>query len=642
MRTLLFTLVALTLASAAQAQLRLPLVLSDGAVLQRHHPIPVWGWAAPGSAVSIRLGDATGRATAGPDSRWRTSLPARPAGGPVDLVVTSGGERAEATDLMIGDVWVLSGQSNMEWTLADADDAEAVIATAEDPGLRHFLVPKSFASTPQDELAGGSWAVASPETIGGFSAVGTFFARDVRAHHDVPIGLLHTSWGGSRIEPWMSADMLGLSAAEGDALRDQEAARVDALAARLRDLLGGDLPTEDAGLGDDGLHWADPDLDTSGWARLRVPGLWEAQGYDGLDGVAWIRTSFTLSEAGAADGLTLGLGMIDDSDETWVNGVAVGGMTDAWNQVRRYPVPAEALRVGANTLTVRVTDTGGGGGITGDADLVYLEWPDGRRRSLAGAGWHFKPAVVRLDADAQKNQVPMELWNQMVAPLTAQPVAGVLWYQGESNANTPEDAAAYGAQFRALIQGWREAWGQPDLPFFWAQLAAFHAPPTGPDDTGLWPTLRESQSAALTLDRTAEAVLLDVGEADDIHPLDKRSVGERLARAARAMVYGEGGLVVSGPRYRRHTVDGGEVTVTFGHVGDRLGTRGGGPLGGFALRGADGAWHDAEARIAGHRVVVSSPSVPIPVAVRYAWADNPVAATLVNAEGLPAAPFRAE
>ena len=268
MRTLLLSLVALTLASAAQAQLRLPLVLSDGAVLQRHHPIPVWGWAAPDAAVSVRLGDAAGQATADAEGRWRTTLPARSAGGPVDLVVTSGGERAQATDLLVGDVWVLSGQSNMEWTLANADDAEAVVATADDPGLRHFLVPKSFASMPQDELAGGSWAVASPETIGGFSAVGTFFARDIRAHHDVPIGLLHTSWGGSRIEPWMSADMLGLSTAEVDALRDQEAARVDALAARLRGVLGGDLPTEDAGLGDDGPHWAAPDLDTSDWVRL--------------------------------------------------------------------------------------------------------------------------------------------------------------------------------------------------------------------------------------------------------------------------------------------------------------------------------------------------------------------------------------
>ena len=225
MRTLLLSLVALTLASAAQAQLRLPLVLSDGAVLQRHHPIPLWGWAAPDAAVSVRLGDATGQATADAEGRWRTTLPARSAGGPVDLVVTSGGERVQATDLLVGDVWVLSGQSNMEWTLATADDAEAVVATADDPGLRHFLVPKSFASMPQDELAGGSWAVASPETIGGFSAVGTFFARDIRAHHDVPIGLLHTSWGGSRIEPWMSADILGLSTAEVDALRDQEATR---------------------------------------------------------------------------------------------------------------------------------------------------------------------------------------------------------------------------------------------------------------------------------------------------------------------------------------------------------------------------------------------------------------------------------
>ena len=224
----------------------------------------------------------------------------------------------------------------------------------------------------------------------------------------------------------------------------------------------------------------------------------------------------------------------------------------------------------------------------------------------------------------------------MVAPLTETPVAGVLWYQGESNAN---EAEAYRDLFQSLITGWRAEWGRPALPFFWVQLAGYRQPPDGPDDVGSWPALRAAQSAALALPRTAEALALDVGAADDVHPRDKRTVGERLALAARALVYGEDGPVYSGPRYRDHTVEDGRVTVSFDHIGGGLTARDGLPLGGFALAEADGQWHWAEARIEGDRVVVWSDAVPAPTAVRYAWADNPVAATLANAAGLPAAPF---
>ena len=639
---LALALVAL-LSAPAEAQLRLPLVLSDGAVLQRDRAVPVWGWAAPGAAVSVRLGDAAETTEAGTDGRWRVELPALPAGGPHTLTVTSGDESARAEDLLVGDVWVLSGQSNMEWTVKDADDAEAEIAAATDPSLRHFKVPQSFAETPQDELAGGEWEAGSPETVGDFSAVGYFFARDLRrAGVDVPIGLLHTSWGGSRIEPWMSPAMLGYGEGDVEAVWEAERAQEAAIRARLLDLLGGEIPTADAGVVDGDPVWAAPEHDASGWRTIRVPATWEAEGYAGLDGVAWYRTSFTLTEAEAAAGVTLGLGQIDDDDVTWVNGVEVGRMENAWNVPRRYAVPPSALRAGANTVAVRVVDHQGGGGIAGPADGVYLETADGRQRSLAGAGWRFRVGEARLAGGGQKNQVPMLLWNQMVAPLTVQPVAGVLWYQGESNANTVEDAAAYAGQFQAMIEGWRDAWGDDDLPFFWVQLANFMAPPTGPDDTGTWSVLRASQSAALDLDHTAEAVIYDVGEADDIHPRDKQTVGHRLALAARALVYGEDGLTYSGPRFEDLDVADGRAEVSFTHLGGGLSTRGGLPLGGFTIAGADGVWHGADAEIDGDRVLVWSDAVPAPVAVRYAWANNPEAATLTNAEGLPAAPFEAE
>lgn len=641
MRTVLLALVLALTASAAHAQLRLPLVLSDGAVLQRDHEIPVWGWAAPGAAVSVRLGGTEATAEADASGRWRVDLPAMNAGGPYALTVTSGGEQVAATDLLVGDVWVLSGQSNMEWTVQDADDAEAEMAAAHDTGIRHFKVPQSFSETPQDELAGGAWAVTSPETVGDFSAVGYFFARDLRQHLDVPIGLLHTSWGGSRIEPWMSAEMLGYGPGDAEAVWAAQREQEEATRAQLVAALGGELPTEEAGMAGGEPVWAAPNLDDRDWRTIRVPALWEPQGYPGMDGIAWYRTTFTLSEAEAAEGATLGLGMIDDGDVAWVNGTEVGRTPNAYSEVRRYSVPAAALRAGENTLAVRVEDFQGGGGIYGADGLVYLETADGQRQSLAG-DWRFRVGAVRVGTAGNQNHVPMLLWNQMVHPLTVQPVAGVLWYQGESNGDRMEDAEAYGGLFQSMIEGWRSAWSQPDLPFFWVQLANFHAPPTGPEDTGVWPTVRAGQSAALALPNTAEAVILDVGEAEDIHPRDKQTVGHRLSLAARALVYGEDDVVYSGPRYRDVEVADGRVTVTFEHVGGGLATRSGEPLGGFALADADGQWHWANARIEGDGVVVWSDAVDRPTALRYAWADNPTSATLVNAEGLPAAPFHVE
>ena len=630
----------LIVAVPAQAQLRLPLVLSDGAVLQRDHDVPVWGWATPGAAVEVRLGDVREATEAGDDGRWRVDLPAMPAGGPHTLVVTSGAERTEADDLYVGDVWVLSGQSNMEWTVKDANDAEAEMAAATDPMIRHFKVPQSFAETPQDELTGGSWAVGSPETVGDFSAVGYFFARDLRAAGvDVPIGLLHTSWGGSRIEPWMDPGMLGYGEGDVEAVWEAERQEEEAIRARLMESLGGEIPTEDAGMAGGEPVWAAPDLDASDWRTIRVPGLWEEQGYPGLDGVVWYRTSFTLAEAEAAQDATLHLGMIDDGDVVWVNGSEVGRTPNAYNQERHYPVPASVLRAGENTLAIRVLDFQGGGGLYGPPEAFAVEWADGTRRALAGDDWRFHVGIARIGSGGQTNQVPMLLWNQMVAPLTAQPVKGVLWYQGESNANSAEEAEAYAGLFQSMIEGWRDAWDDDDLPFFWVQLANFMAAPTGPDDVGTWSTLRASQSAALDLDHTAEAVIYDVGDPDDIHPRDKQTVGHRLALAARALVYGESGLEYSGPRMEDVDAADGRIEVYFTHVGGGLSTRDGLPLGGFAIAGADGQWHWADAEIDGDRVLVWSDAVPEPVSVRYAWANNPEAATLTNTEGLPAAPF---
>ena len=387
-------------------------------------------------------------------------------------------------------------------------------------------------------------------------------------------------------------------------------------------------------------RWADPALDDTHWSTIPAPKHWEQAGYDGMDGIAWYRTAFTLTEQEAAHGVKLGLGTIDDSDISWVNGVEVG-RTMGWNRTRLYDVPPSSLHAGRNVVAVRVEDTGGGGGIYGDSALLYVD-ANGSKRTLAG-DWKFKVGAVSVSADGQHiNKVPTVLYNKMIHPLVQYPIKGALWYQGESNADRLEDAVAYRPLFATMITSWRKEWGVGDFPFLWVQLANFMAPDAEPAAQSAWATLRETQTAALALPNTAQAVIIDLGEEKDIHPRNKQDVGARLALAARKVAYGQS-LVASGPTYGGHTVGKGAITVRFKNVGDGLVNRGSAAgVGGFAVAGADHHFVWADAHIEGDRVVVSSTQVSAPVAVRYAWGNNPKDASLYNREGLPANPFRTD
>lgn len=619
---------------------RVARLFGDHMVMQREAQVPVWGWAAPGTNVEVRLGDVELSATAAEDSLWLVTLPEMPAGGPHVLTVRAGNQEHRFENILFGDVWVASGQSNMEWEVASSMNAEQEIASGTDPTIRHFEVPHSWSAQPENELAGGEWQRALPEHIGSFSAVGFFFARELRKHIDVPIGIIQSAWGGSRIEPWMSAEALGLDENAYREIMERERHREQQLRAALRERIGGELPTADAGMQGGRAVWADPELDDSGWGTIAVPRRWEEVGYEGLDGVAWYRTSFELSEAEASRPITLGLGMIDDADVSFVNGHRVGGMEQAWNRARVYEVPAEALRAGTNVVAVRVEDTAGGGGITGASDLLYIE-VGGRRRPLAG-DWKFRVGIARVNLEAEKNQIPTLLYNKMIHPMLSFPIKGVIWYQGESNAY-PDQAVEYRNLFRGMITDWRERWNPEsgeNFPFLWVSLANYMDPTDDPGASSGWALLRESQSAALTLPNTAEAVAIDIGEADDIHPRNKQEVGRRLALAARAVTYGQK-VVHSGPRYVGHVMRDGRMVLAFSHVGRGLRARGG-PLRGFAIAGRDGQFVWANAEIQGETVVVWSDQVREPVAVRYAWADNPEGANLYNGDGLPAAPFRTD
>jgi len=620
------------LAGGAQA-VELPRVFGDGMVLQRDQPILVWGRADPGAGIDVALGDDRARATADAAGEWRVQLPARAAGGaPLLLRVDDGKAPLELRDVLVGDVWLASGQSNMEWPIAQSADAEAEIARATDPLIRHFKIPKSWAGLPQWQLAGGEWVASSPQAAGAFSAIAHFFARELRQSGNVPIGIIDSTWGGSSIEAWMDADTQGI---DGDGMvelaRRLKAEDEQALAQARAKAARWQLPADDSG-------WQAAGTDAASWDDMAVPGLWEASGWNGMDGVAWYRTTFTLTADEAARGATLGVGRIDDSDTTWVNGVEVGRTHMQYDLPRVYAVPASALREGVNEVAVRVTDTGGGGGIHGPAQELFVQPAGAEPRALAGS-WKFRPArITALALDDNKNQRPTLLYNAMIRPLQPLPVRGVIWYQGESNAGSVEQAMAYREQFPAMIRQWRTQFDAPQLPFLWVQLASWHS---GADqgDTSPWAVLRESQTATLSLPATAEAVAIDIGDVADIHPRNKQDVGKRLALAARHVAYGES-LVYSGPAFKGAAFDDGAATLSF--EGDGLAARGGGALQGFALAGADRVFHPAIAVIEGAHVVVRSDAVPAPVAVRYAWSDAPVDANLIGASGLPASPFRSD
>lgn len=628
------TLVLVLLAIPAAQAVELPRIFADGMVVQRDQPVRVWGEAAPGARVQVSFAGRDATAHTGADGRWSLALPAQTAGGPHVMRIDDGKQPRVLRDVLVGDVWLASGQSNMEWPIAQSANPEAEAARATDPQIRHFKIAKSWSGEPQAQLEGGEWVASSPQAAPKFSAVAHFFAHELRKVTGVPIGIIDSTWGGSRIEAWMDAPSQGVDAsalrAQAERLRDADTRALQQTHAHLARWTS--WPADDTG-------WEQRDLDTRDWVPITVPSLWEKTGWNGLDGVAWYRATFTLTAEEAAAGATLGVGRIDDSDITWVNGVQVGETRMQYNQPRRYRVPASALRAGVNQVAVRVSDFGGGGGIHGEPAEVFVQPAGGNARPLAD--WSFRPSRVTVALVDDKNQHPTLLYNRMIHPLQPYAIRGVIWYQGESNANTVAEALKYRTQFPALIQQWRRQWQAPDLPFLWVQLANFSS---GVDqgDTSPWAVLRESQSATLSLPATAQVVTIDIGNPTDIHPLNKQDVGKRLGLAARHVAYGES-LVYHGPVHTQAQFSDGVATLAFDGGGSALAVRGGGTrVHGFALAGDDRVFHPAEATLVDGRVVVRSDAVKSPVALRYGWSDNPADADLINAAGLPASPFRTD
>lgn len=642
----LFVLPLLLLAASAFAQSDVPArpflssMFTSHMVLQRQRSVPIWGWTTPGAAVSVSLSGIEAKATADADGRWTAWLPPMKAGGPFTLTV-SGPQTVTLEDVLVGDVWLCSGQSNMEMGIELVKDAEKEIAAASYPEIRLYTVPKVAAPSPLANQDGGPWLVCTPENVkkgawGGFSAAAYFFGRDIYRKERVPIGLIHSSWGGTPAEAWTSAEALRQHVAAFNSRLDELAEYVrggqDEYPARVDAWFRKNDPGTVA-------NWENPATDVSGWKTMDMPRRWEELDLPYYDGVVWFRKDFDVPAASAGKAATLSLGAIDDVDVTWLNGTKLGETIGA-TIPRKYAVPAGVLKAGRNTVVIRILDTGGGGGFVSGASDLRLDVDGAEPVSLAGP-WLYKPTadISKTPYPAQikgNGSYPSQLFNGMIAPLIPYGIKGATWYQGESNA-----ARAY--QYRSLlptmINDWRARWNEGNFPFLIVQIANYLARAPQPGDND-WAELREAQAlTAQKLPNVGLAVTIDIGEANDIHPKDKQDVGARLALAAEKIAYGQN-VVSSGPAYRAMKVRSGRVHLTFDHVDGGLEARGG-TLEGFAVAGEDRVFHWATARIEGSEVVVSAPEVPHPEAVRYAWAGNP-AATLYNKAGLPAIPFRTD
>lgn len=660
-RLLLLLLTAATL----RADVALPAIFSERAVLLRAERVPVWGKAAPGEAVAVSLGSARASTTAAQDGRWRLELDLSTAPkGPLELVV-QGRNRIVAKDVVVGEVWLCSGQSNMEWPLTQAAGYADELKRPPDRSFRQFRVKKVASPLPLDDVE-GEWVVAASASIGEFSGVGYFFGRRLRDELQAPVGLINSSYGGTHLESWTSAEALDSDSRHKSgkdralkAWNDRERYKKEFQAWVVK------TGRQDRAAGAPEL-FALPETATSDWKPISLPGAFGASGLPEA-GAVWIRRSIQIKPEQAGKNLDLFLGDLRGANAVYWNGQRIGA-SDHFAFERRYTIRGNLVQAGEATLAVRVFNPVPGMGIApGETRFRF-----GGNQSLAGE-WLAKVeyASPPLDAAAREAlparpegtgytepNVAGFLFNGMIHPIVPYALRGVLWYQGENNWNK---GFQYRSGFPLLINDWRARWARPDLPFYFCQLPNHQAREKAPGQSW-WAELREAQALALALPRTGQAVLIDVGDEGDIHPSNKKDPGERIARLALADTYRRE-VVASGPVFAGVSIEGAKARIRFQASKSALvarplpaeyrpvakdpravplqRNRPDSQLEGFAICGEDRKWVWADAKIEGESVVVWSDDVPKPTAVRYAWAQNPIV-NLYNDAGLPAAPFRTD
>jgi len=650
---LLFVFLIL-ISSSLHAQLQLPAIFSDNMVLQQNSNAPIWGTAKPHQDVTITTSwdKKTYKAVADESGSWMIKTQTPSAGGPYEIKIQAD-KSLTLKNVMMGEVWICSGQSNMEMPIAgwgQVNNYEKEIAEANYPNIRLLQVERTTSPVPASDLSvsGGGWHECSPASIPEFSATAYFFGRSLYKYLNIPIGLIHTSWGGTPAESWTSAESLQLMPDYREIVNEMKALPRDAgarnaLISAKQEEWNRNIILKDFGYKNDIAVAANNDYNDNDWKYMNLPGLWEGSELPDFNGFVWFRKTIEIPADWHGKELTLSLGAIDDNEVTYFNGTEIG-KTQGYSTIRKYTIPAKLVKKGKAVITVRVTDTGGEGGFHGEESNMYiaLSKPKGKNTGMELSGqWKYKVAVDLKDIKplpqyyANNSSTPTSLYNAMIHPIINYTIKGAIWYQGEAN---EARAYQYRTLFPLMINDWRTKWGY-DFPFYYVQLAGYKAIVNEPAESD-WAELREAQSGALRMENTGMAVAIDIGNPGDIHPKNKQDVGNRLAMIAKAESYSKD-IPYSGPIYKSYKMAGNKIRISFSHTDKGLKIKDGSVLKGFSIAGPDRKFYWADAVIEGNEVVVSSSDVIFPIAVRYAWAGSPIC-NLYNGADLPASPFRTD
>ncbi len=622
------------------AKVTLPRFISDGLVLQRNIEIPVWGWANVGEKVKVLFRGKEYDVLTGVDGKWKLLLKNESAGGPYEMII-KGENTITINNILIGDVWLCSGQSNMEYELYKSSDKYAKeIANSTNNYIRHFKVERRIGFNTSDNVESDSgWQSASPTRVLNFTAVGYFFATKLYEKYKVPIGLINCSYGGTPAQAWMNEDALKPFPEHYDnAIKYKDTELVNQITERDKKLSKDwhkEVEVGDVGMSEKWFANQKP----FDWSMMALPNFWQDQGLDGVEaGVVWFRKEIVLPASLVGKDATLCLGNISMKDVTYINGIKVG-TTSSKYAPRSYLVDSRILKEGLNIITVRVTNETGKGGFIKDKPYNLKV---GESVFELSGNWQYKlgfkaKPLSRKDVTRFQDQ-GSSMYHGMLEPLIGYGMKGVIWYQGESNVSKADE---YLPLFSGLINSWRNEWNQGDFPFLFVQLANNNAAKDIPDESKL-ARLQEAQSFALSLPNTGMAVINDIGEWNDVHPKNKLDVGKRLALAAQKVAYGDEAVVYSGPTYQSMERKGNKIILSFTNIGSGMMAKGGSELKYFSIADSSKKFIWAKAEIVGDKIMVWSDTIAEPIAVRYAWADNPVGANLINKEGCPASCFRTD
>lgn len=627
--------------STADAQMKLAQIFSDHIILQRRKPIPVWGWANPNESVKVSLGDQSKIANADADGKFTvTFAPMEATDKPLELKVAAKSGNLTVKDVLIGEVWLCSGQSNMEWTVRQADNFAGEKNDADYPLIRQFYVEHVVEPAPQKDLKSGAWKASSKDSVGDFTAVGFFFARDVYKKLKIPVGLIHSSWGGSQVESWISKDAM-LSSDElksyGENL-PKDWAGFDALLER--NVKRATLGDADANPSlEDEKKYLQADFDVSKWVANNPIGQWDWKGIWSWRGNGFFARDVEIPANFAGRETVLGLAESNSYNEIYINGKQVfSGITKGKREIK---IPQNSWKTGMNRLVVKMNKAIDpewfGLGFQGSADDVFVKTAS-EKIALGDNNWKLMPSFAEPHAFAHSsNNAGTIIYNAMIAPLVPFAMRGVLWYQGETNAGR---SFQYRKTFPLMIEDWRKKWND-DFYFYFVQLSSYGANQNSNVGSG-WAELREAQSMTLSLPKTGMAVTTDIGNANDIHPTNKQDVGLRLSSIALNQIYGQN-FPNRSPIFDSAKFENGRAIISFKFAYDGLKAKDKfGYVRGFEIAGADKKFYYAKAEISGDKVIVYNENVKNPVAVRYAWSDAPVDANLYNSADFPASPFRTD